>query len=187
MLIWAIKKTFMVARQSIILSLLFYVSLLISLLVFYVFYNWYLPRPRYERLVDFELQNTVYMHKNAEVLHSELVAHVNLFDRIGESFHYGQEYTISLVMDVPESENNFQIGMFGISLDVIDAEGRKSVTYKTMGTLNYKSTLLQYLTTLVYFPFYLLGQLDQKQTLRLIIKDNYIDNAVKLILSFFLN
>lgn len=178
MLIWALKKTVKVVRQSIILSLLFYVALVISLFLFYIFYNWYLPKAKYERTVDFELQNAIYRQSGTkEIVYHELVANVNLFDKIGETLHYGQEYSIYMVLDVPESDNNFDIGMFGISVDVIDADNRKSITLKTMGTLIYKSALLRYLTTLFYFPYYIFGRFEQKQTITLSIKDNFIDNA----------
>lgn len=110
---------------------------------------------------------------------SELVANVNLFDRQGDSLHSGQEYSLALIMDVPESDWNFDIGMFGITVDIVDLEGRKIVTYKTMGTLIYKSTLLRFLSTLVNFPWYLIGRFEQKQTISLMIKENFIDNAVK--------
>jgi hypothetical protein len=112
MLIWAIKKFFRVVRQSIILSLLFALSVAIGLLIFSIFYNWYLPKPRIERAVDFELENAIFRHQGKEILRHELVSTVNLFDKISESLHYGQEYLISLVIDLPESDNNFEIGVY---------------------------------------------------------------------------
>ena len=42
----------------------------------------------------------------------------------------------------------------------------------------YKSKLLRYLLTLFYFPSYLIGRFEQKQTLKLILKDNFVDNPV---------
>lgn len=35
------------------------------------------------------------------------------------------------------------------------------------------------MTTIVYFPYYMFGRFDQKQTITLTLKDNYVDNAVK--------
>jgi hypothetical protein len=55
------------------------------------------------------------------------------------------------------------------------------------GTMVYKSKLLRYLLTMFYFPSYLLGRFDQKQTLNLILKDNFVDNPVRVFYySFFL-
>ena len=42
----------------------------------------------------------------------------------------------------------------------------------------YKSKLLRYLLTLFYFPSYLLGRYEQKQTVAIILKDNFVDNPV---------
>ena len=112
MLIWTLKKTFQVVRQSIILSLLFTLSVFLAIIVFTIFYNWYLPIPKYERTVDFELQNTIYRQYNKEAVLQELVSNVNLFDRLTETLHHGQEYSIYMILDVPESDNNFDIGKF---------------------------------------------------------------------------
>lgn len=153
-----------------------------------------MPVARIEKSIDFELKNTILNARgsliNPQVRdlpvgigayhhHSvELVANVNLFDKPGESLHYGQEYSLALVLDVPESDWNFELGMFGVTVDIVDIESRKIVTYKTMGTLVYKSVLLRFLTTLVYFPWYLMGRFEQKQMISLTLKENFIDNAV---------
>lgn len=189
MLYLILKKLARLARQSIVLSLLFYLSLLLSIFVYYLFYNWYVPKAKLEKPIEFELRTL--NHKRVTSLginnngdnydaaqQNELIASVNLFDRIGDSLHYGQEYSLTLVLDLPESDWNFELGMFGITVDIVDIEGRKIVTYKTMGTLVYKSVLLRCLTTLFYFPSYLLGRFEQKQTLALTLKENFIDNAV---------
>ena len=36
---------------------------------------------------------------------------MNLFDDPTETLHYGQEYSISLLFDLPESDANFDIGI----------------------------------------------------------------------------
>jgi hypothetical protein len=35
---------------------------------------------------------------------------VSLFDDMAETLHYGQEYTISIVIELPESDMNFNAG-----------------------------------------------------------------------------
>lgn len=157
-----------------------------------------MPTAKIEKNIDFELKTTLlnpraYQNQAVRDLPSsglvygqqyhhaiELVGNVNLFDKQGESLHYGQEYSLALVMDVPESDWNFDLGMFGVTVDIVDIESRKIVTYRTMGTLMYKSALLRFLTTLVYFPWYLMGRFEQKQTIALSLKENFIDNAVIL-------
>ena len=65
-----------------------------------------------QRNVDFEINDVVYKHShdNREFLHAELISYVNLFEDPSETLHYGQEYTISLMFDLPESDVNFDIG-----------------------------------------------------------------------------
>lgn len=63
---------------------------------------------------------------------TELLAVVNLFDKNSETLHHGQEYSISLIIELPESDFNFDLGMFGVTADVVDIDGRKSITCKTM-------------------------------------------------------
>ncbi|CAF0795164.1 unnamed protein product [Brachionus calyciflorus] len=167
MYLWAVKKLYQVVRQSFVLSSLFALSVLIGIFLYSLFYNWYLPTARIKRYIDFGVSDT----------HQELIGEVNLFDRPTETLHYGQEYSINLLLDLPESDLNFDLGMFGVTLDAVDIDGRRTATFKTMGTLVYKSFLLRCMTTLFYFPYYLFGRFEQRQTLYMPIKENFVDNA----------
>jgi hypothetical protein len=104
-----------------------------------------------------------------------------------DKFHFGQEYTISLELDLPESDINFDIGLFGITIEAFDSEGRKSLSQKTMGTMQYKSKLLRWLLTLFYFPSYLLGRFEQKQSLNIVLTENFVDNPYLPARKFVIN
>jgi hypothetical protein len=132
MLIWSIKKILKLVRHSIILSLILYISLCISLFVYYLFYNWYLPKANFQRNVQFELNSIHYRQHNKEFIHSELISHVYLFDDNTETLYPGQEYTFTLHLELPESDLNFNIGIFGITADVIDMDGQKLNSFKTI-------------------------------------------------------
>lgn len=132
MIAWSLRKLFSVVRHSIILSFFLYISTCVSLFLFIVFYNWYLPKVYFERNVDLEIQNSLYSINNKDFLTKELVGHAYLFDGTSDSLHANQEYSISLIMDLPESDINFDVGMFGITVDVNDIDGRTSYTFKTM-------------------------------------------------------
>lgn len=167
---WILRKLSQLVQQSFVLSLLFCLSALISILLYSLFYNWYLPKPFINRPIDFGLYPP-----------NELIGEVSLFDRPSHTLHQGQEYRINLQLDLPESDLNFDLGMFGVTLDVIDIDGRKTASIKTMGTLVYKSFLLRSITTLFYFPWYLFGRFEQRQYVNLLIKENFVDNAVRKI------
>lgn len=177
MVIWSLKKLIIIARHSILLSFLLYVSACLAIFLSMIFYNWYLPKSSFRRDVDLEIQNTHYNINSKDfIFKKELIGHVYLFDSSSDSFQSNQEYTISLIIDLPESDINFDVGMFGIQVDIQDLDGRNSFTFKTIATLNYKSLLLRYITTVVYFPYYMLGRYEQKQTLNIVLKDNFVDN-----------
>lgn len=111
MLLWILRKLLKVVRHSLFLSLLFCVSVCLTVVVYCLFYNWYLPKAKLQRHVLFELENTIYKMANGqEFMHHELVGYVNLFNDPSETLHYGQEYAITLHMDLPESDFNFEIG-----------------------------------------------------------------------------
>jgi hypothetical protein len=132
MIVWSLKKLFSLVRHSIILSFFLYISTCVALFLFIVFYNWYLPKVNFERNVDLEIQNSLYSINNKDFLTKELVGHAYLFDGTSDSLYTNQEYSISLIMDLPESDINFDVGMFGITVDVNDIDGRTSYTFKTM-------------------------------------------------------
>ena len=133
MLFWLFRKLVKLVRHSLFLSLLFIVSICLTLIIYSIFYNWYLPKARLQRNVLFEMDDAVYKVANGrEFIHSELVGVVNLFNDPSETLHYGQEYSVTLKMDLPESDSNFEIGMFGITLDIVDLSGHKTASFKTM-------------------------------------------------------
>lgn len=178
MIIWFLKKLVTVVRQSIFLSFLLIISIGLSIFIYSIFYNWYLPKAKFERNVLFQLFDL--SNKNYQG-GPVLVGEADLFTGSDiDKFHFGQDYTISLVLDLPESDLNFDIGLFGITIEAFDTEGRKSLSQKSMvknmGTMHYKSKLLRWLLTLFYFPSYLLGRFEQKQTLNIVLKENFVDN-----------
>jgi hypothetical protein len=132
MLIWSIKKILKLVRHSIILSLILYISFCISLFVYYLFYNWYLPKANFQRNVPFELNNIHYRQHNKDFIHSELISHVYLFDDNSETLYSGQVYTFTLHLELPESDLNFNIGIFGVTADIIDMDGQKLNSFKTI-------------------------------------------------------
>jgi hypothetical protein len=109
MLIWLLKNSLKVARHSIVLSLLFYASVCLAASIYYLFYNWYLPRALIQRKVNLEIQNSIQRYQR-DALSYDMIGVVSLFDDMAETLHYGQEYAISLVIEMPESEINFDTG-----------------------------------------------------------------------------
>ena len=105
----SIKTLTVLAKQSIVVSLLLYVSVCVSLLAYVLFYNWYMPKASWDRSLAFHMHTIV--NKDAGVWRSELTTDVFIFDDPSESFVLGQEYALTLNMDVAESDLNFEIGL----------------------------------------------------------------------------
>jgi hypothetical protein len=195
MFCWLLKQIPTAICHGIFVSVLFVSALFISILVYSWFYSWYMPVAQIKRPISFELHQYQYSISSFQIMttdhkpllmksyQNELVGNVDIFggfSTVIETLHYGQEYSISLELKVSESDQNFDIGIFGISVEIIDVEGKKQNEYKTLATLIYKSVLLRYLTTFFNYPLYIIGFYQQIQSLKVPIKDNYIDNAVNL-------
>ena len=74
----------------------------------------------------FELQTIDPINKQYE-----LIGSADLFNEKGPILYMGQEYTIKLELDVPESERNFDIGIFGVSAELYDLDDKLTTTFKT--------------------------------------------------------
>jgi hypothetical protein len=120
------NKIIHIIKQSVFLSWLLYLSICIGCLIYYWFYKWYIPIGKYNSDVVFELQklNTI---ENSY----ELITEIDLFDQNGPIINAGQYYSFKLDLEVPESDSNFDIGLFGVSADILSIDGSKCATFKT--------------------------------------------------------
>uniref|UniRef100_A0A1A8KBL3 Seipin n=1 Tax=Nothobranchius kuhntae TaxID=321403 RepID=A0A1A8KBL3_NOTKU len=89
----------------------------------------------------------------------------------------GQPYRVSLELEMPESPVNEQLGMFMVRMSCYTRGGKvvSSVGRSTM--LHYRSSLLQTLSTLYFFPFLLTGMAEQKQLIEVELYSDYKTNA----------
>ena len=62
---------------------------------------------KFERNVLFQLHDSYNKNYNGP----PLIGSADLFSNGFEKFHFGQEYSISLILDLPESDSNFDIGI----------------------------------------------------------------------------
>ena len=90
----------------------------------------------------------------------------------------GQNYALSIELEIPDSPENRQMGMFMTcaqlksSSDTILKESCKSAL------MNYRSELLKTLETLIFAPFYLSGHLSETQNLRIEYFKDYLDDPL---------
>ena len=97
----------------------------------------------------------------------------------------GQPYNIILDLDLPESEANKQLGMFMVHLKLTGKEGKLIAHSRRTAMLRYKSYTLHLLSTMVFSPFLLAGPMEEKQTLKIEMFTDYLENRVRNAVLFF--
>lgn len=122
------RKSMKILRHSLFLSWLLYISICVTFIIYYWFYTWYVPKAESKSDVVFELQQISDYHARKQF---ELIGNVDLIDFNGQLLQSGQEYSFILNIEVPESDANFDIGLFGISADLYDVEGKMSSSFRT--------------------------------------------------------
>ncbi|XP_022644603.1 seipin-like isoform X3 [Varroa jacobsoni] len=87
----------------------------------------------------------------------------------------GTEYRIELNLELPESETNFDVGMFMASVEMRAPNGQILKAAQRSGVLVYRSLVLRMLHTIVALPSLLLGEGKEKQLVRLPMFDSFVD------------
>lgn len=87
----------------------------------------------------------------------------------------GQPYTVSLLMELPDSVNNQALGMF-MSCLTISSEGKPVKRICKSAMLEFRSELLRILETFVFSPFLLTGMVNQRQWLNVNYLSRYVDD-----------
>ncbi|OQR73800.1 seipin-like [Tropilaelaps mercedesae] len=87
----------------------------------------------------------------------------------------GTDYRIELNLELPESETNFDVGMFMASVEMQTRNGRVLKAAQRSGVLVYRSSLLKFLNTMLTLPSLLLGEGKEKQLVRLTMFDSFVD------------
>ncbi|XP_059174331.1 seipin-like [Physella acuta] len=95
---------------------------------------------------------------------------------IQETLSAGQAYTVVLELEMPDSPANRELGMFMLSLKMIDREGQVSLTSERSAVLKYRSLVSRLFDLFVWSPFYFFGYSEEKQTLTVNMFTHYVDD-----------
>lgn len=88
----------------------------------------------------------------------------------------GQPYRVTISIDMPESEQNVQLGMFMVCAEMRDkATKLRSHSCRT-AMLHYRSKLTRAITTLVMSPLIVLGLREETQQIPIELFSNYEDD-----------
>ncbi|CAH1791721.1 unnamed protein product [Owenia fusiformis] len=91
----------------------------------------------------------------------------------------GQQYKIFLDIEMPESPANRDLGMFMVEIQFYTKYGVEVQRSSRSAILQYRSTLLNIIYTLVYSPLLLLGYVGQKQALHVELIENYVEDPYR--------
>lgn len=88
----------------------------------------------------------------------------------------GQPYRVLVMIDMPESPNNQNLGMFLVCGEMRDSRGNLKAHACRTAILHYKSTLLNWITTWMKSPFFILGLREEKQEIEIEIFKTFHDD-----------
>ncbi|XP_035017151.1 seipin [Hippoglossus stenolepis] len=168
--------------------LFFIISLILCLAAFLYgsFYYSYMPLSSFLTPVHY------YYRSDCESPNSFMctypVANISLMKNNKPVLSFGQAYQISLILEMPESLANQELGMFMIRTTCFSQEGGPvassartarqplSTSSSRFSMLRYRSELLRTLGTLLFLPAFLTGATEQKQVLEVELFSDYTDD-----------
>uniref|UniRef100_A0A0A9YH79 Seipin n=2 Tax=Lygus hesperus TaxID=30085 RepID=A0A0A9YH79_LYGHE len=157
------------------LSVLFCLVLIwISVLFYVLFYYTYVPTIEHIKPVylQFTSCDATYDKPSSRAVCGFPKAHVQL-TRYNSLLMVGQPYKITVMMELPESESNKQLGMFMVCGQMV-GKGGASVAHSCRSTmLRYRSPLLHVLRLFALGPFFVLNFMEEKQTLAVELFSNF--------------
>lgn len=93
-------------------------------------------------------------------------------------FAKGQSYKVRVDLDLPESDINWDQGMFMVKLALLDAQKRKITSSARPAILRFKSPVLRYLTIACYWPLLVTGLKQETQHLEVVLLEDYTDHVL---------
>ncbi|CAH4037457.1 seipin [Pieris brassicae] len=160
----------LIYRASILL-VFFSAILWISIFMYIAFYYTYMPNVTHVRPVHLQFKSC----EDQMGLCSYPYAYVQL-TKASYVLMSGQPYRIKLVMDVPESPNNKDLGMFMVCLQMRGKGGTLVSSSCRSAMLNYRSKLHYYIRTSLFSPLFLLGIDDERQEIQVELFSDFQDD-----------
>lgn len=156
-------------------SLVTVYSLLIfstSVFIYITIYSTYVPVVQHSRPVHLQFDST------CEKECKQPFAVVEFNDvRSSFSLARGQSYRFVISLEVPESDINWDQGMFMIRLRLIESQGKTLYDISRPAILKYKTFLTRIIYALTHWPLLVTNYRNEMQTMNVQLIDNYIEGA----------
>ncbi|XP_069363338.1 seipin [Maniola hyperantus] len=146
----------------------------ISIFLYVIFYYTYMPNVTHVRPVHLQFKSC---DENMGVC-SFPSAHVQLTKR-SQMLMAAQPYRIKLILEVPESQINKDIGMFMVCAQLRAAGGALVSASCRSAMLRHRSRLHQVMRTLVYAPLLVSGVNEEKQFLQVELFSDFEDDQAR--------
>jgi seipin len=159
----------MYSLLSVLLTFFFILSA--SLFLYGTFYYAFMPKEIHEVEVNFQFDPCedrvgVCSFPNASID----------FQTKKNGLMTGQPYSINLLLEVPDSPQNQDMGMFMSCIHIMGTEGKSIKDHCKSDILEYRSDLLRVLDTVVFSPFLMLGSTSQRQWININYLTDFMDD-----------
>jgi len=156
-----------------LLTLLLTLGLILSVSVFTYgsFYFAYMPSEVHEEDVNFQFTPCVSSTGLCSFPNATL-----FLDPKKHRLMIGQPYRIQVMIEVPDSTANQELGMFMSCLKVLDTNRQVTRTSCKSSILEFRSSLLRVMETILFSPFLVLGTATQRQWIIINYFDDFLDN-----------
>lgn len=98
----------------------------------------------------------------------------------------GQPYKIQLDLEMPESPANKDLGMFMVCAEFHGASGKILANSCRSTMLHYKSSLHETIYIIMFSPFFLFGNLEEKQHLHVELFSDYLEQEVEAVTDVYI-
>lgn len=156
------------------INISFFLIIWSSAFIYLTFYYIYIPIFTHQRIINFQFDSDCLEdcnHPYAEVALSDY--------KTPFMFAKGQSYKFLVELDLPESNVNWDQGMFMLRLQLNDERGTIIMNTATSSILRYKSPLLRIVNLLFYWPFLIFNFKQEAQNLVITLHNNYIDGITQ--------
>uniref|UniRef100_T1GEG5 Seipin n=1 Tax=Megaselia scalaris TaxID=36166 RepID=T1GEG5_MEGSC len=103
-------------------------------------------------------------------------AHVTLNEK-QRLLMQGQEYKVGIKIDMPESPNNQDLGMFMVCSELKDADNLVRAHTCRSAMLEYKSPSIRTIQKLMTLPMILMGFLEENQSIAVEVFPKYVEDV----------
>ncbi|XP_076015634.1 seipin-like [Genypterus blacodes] len=184
--VMAILRTRKIFFQTVIVAFVIFLVLWLATFLYGSFYFSYMPKVAYSTPVHYYYRTDC--ESQASFHCSYPVANVSLTMNKKHVLTFSQAYRFSLVLEMPDSLANQELGMFMIRTTCFSQDGDRvtsshrsskqqlSSSSSRFSMLRYRSDLLRIFGTLLLLPAFLTGVSEQSQVLEVELFSEYVDD-----------